>query len=101
MIMKNLHKTLLLLSLFSGPALPVLASETPDAQQLFKQKCALCHAMDKMKLGPAVNTMSSEAQTLRMVITTGRNSMPGYQGKLSDAQIGMLVDYLLANNNVH
>jgi len=89
--------TLLFIAMLVGPALPVFASEIVDAEQLFKQKCALCHAMDKKKLGPAVNSMSSEVETLRETIATGRNSMPSYQGKLTGVEIEVLVDYLLAN----
>jgi len=97
MAIKKNHQALLLISLLFGPALSVLATEAPDAQQLFKQKCSLCHAMDKKKLGPAVNTMSREAGILRKTITIGRNSMPSFEGKLTGVEIESLVDYLLDN----
>jgi len=95
-IIKNC-KTLLTISLLFSPVLSLSASETPDAQQLFKKKCSLCHAIDKKKLGPAINTMSNEEKILRKAITRGRNSMPGYEGKLTRVEIDALVDYLLTN----
>lgn len=89
---RALFFTLLSLGVFA----PVIAADPPDAEQLFKQKCSLCHAMDKKKLGPAVTTMSREAESLRQAITKGRNSMPGFEGKLTGTEIDALVDYLLA-----
>jgi len=97
----RIGKTLLFISLlFSAvstlSANEVSASELSDAQQLFKKKCSLCHAIDKKKLGPAVKTMSQEAETLRQAITKGRNSMPAFEGKLSSGEIAALVDYFLS-----
>jgi mono/diheme cytochrome c family protein len=97
MVITRNIKALLFIPLLFVPALSVFASESPDAQQLFEKKCSLCHSMDKRKLGPAVNTMSHEAETLRQAITKGRNSMPGYKGKLTRVEIDALVDYLLSN----
>jgi len=89
--------TLLSAALLFSTASFVAAAEQPDAQQLFKKKCALCHAIDSKTLGPAVNTMSNEKEVLRQAIAKGKGSMPGYDGKLTGAQIDALVDYLLAN----
>ena len=54
---RALFFTLLSLGVFA----PVIAADPPDAEQLFKQKCSLCHAMDKKKLGPAVTTVRRRA----------------------------------------
>ena len=90
-------KTLLFISLLIGAtATPVIATEVPDAQQLFKKKCSLCHSVDKKKVGPAVKTMSQEAEVLRKAITKGRNAMPSYESKLTGEQVDALVAYLLA-----
>jgi len=85
------------IALCFSPVLSVSAAEPADAEQLFKQKCAFCHAINKKKLGPAVNTMSKEKEVLRQTIIRGRNSMPGFEGKLTGEQINVLVDYLLMN----
>lgn len=95
-IIRRCGKLLFISILFSAVS-TVSASEQPDAQQLFKKKCSLCHAIDKKKLGPAVNTMSNKEELLRQAITKGKNSMPAYEGKLTGAQIDALVEYLLAN----
>ncbi len=97
MIIRKGYKTLLSSVLFFSAIASSVATETPDAQSLFKQKCSLCHAIDKKRLGPAINTMSNEEETLRQAITKGKNAMPGYAGKLTSREIDALVGYLLAN----
>ncbi len=88
---------LLSISLLSGAVSTVSASELPNGEALFKKKCSLCHAIDKRKLGPAVNSMSGEAAVMRAIISKGKGAMPAYKGKLADAEIDALVEYLLAN----
>ncbi len=95
--MNMTRKISLFIALFFVPALSVLAAELPNAERLFKQKCSLCHAIDKKGLGQAVNTMSNEKEVLRQAITKGINSMPGYEGKLTSAEIDALIGYLLEN----
>ncbi len=75
----------------------VSASEIESGEKLFKKKCALCHAVAKKKLGPAVNAMSPKAGILRQVIFAGKKSMPAYGKKLTEAQIDALVKYIIAN----
>ncbi len=87
----------LLISLFFSAVSVASASEQPDGEQLFKKKCSICHAIDKKKLGPAVNSMSNDEEVLRQVSTKGRKSMPAYEGKLTGAEIDALVRYLLEN----
>jgi len=88
---------LLLAPLLVGAVSMVSASELPSGEALFKKKCTLCHAMDKKKLGPAVNSMSSEGAVLREIIAKGKKSMPSYGEKLTDEEIDALVSYLLVN----
>jgi mono/diheme cytochrome c family protein len=88
-------KTLVFISLLISPVSSVFAAEIAGTQQLFEQKCSLCHAIDKKKLGPAVTTMNREAEVLRQAITKGKNSMPSFEGKLTGTEIDALVDYLL------
>ncbi len=90
-------KKILLISLLFGAVSTVSAGEQLDGQQLFKKKCSLCHALDKKKLGPPIQSMSKEREVLIQVITNGKNSMPGYEGKLTGMEIGVLADYLLKN----
>lgn len=90
-------KTLLLVFGFSAISMTtVFADELSDAQQIFKKKCSLCHAIDKKKLGPSVKSMSNDKATLIQVITQGKKAMPSFEGKLSGEEITALVDYLLS-----
>ena len=95
MTMIRNYSILLFILLFTSSLSPVFAAGTPDAEQLFIKKCSLCHAIDKKKLGPALNTMSSDIETLRQTLLQGRNAMPGFEGKLTAAEVDALVDYLL------
>ncbi|MCF6325039.1 MAG: cytochrome c [Gammaproteobacteria bacterium] len=89
-------KTLLSIALLFSMASFTVAAELAG-EALFKKKCSLCHSIEKKKLGPAIKTMSSEAETLRAVILKGKGMMPGFDGKLTSAQIDSLVEYLLVN----
>jgi len=90
------YKTLLSISLFFIPVQWVSAATLADTEKLFQQQCSLCHAIDKKKLGPAVNTMSNNQEALRQTIRKGRKSMPAYEQKLTTEQIEAMVDYLLS-----
>lgn len=94
--MRRNYKILLSIGLFFIPVQWVSAAELADTEKLFQQQCSLCHAMDKKKLGPAINTMSSNQEALRQTISKGKKAMPAYAQKLTAAQIEALVDYLLS-----
>ncbi len=72
-------------------------SAKSNGEVIFKQKCSLCHSIEKNKLGPAVKFMSKEAGVLRGIIYKGKKSMPAYEKKLTPIEIDSLVEYLLAN----
>jgi cytochrome c6 len=80
-------------------------SARADGAGDFKSKCAMCHAADgsgstatgkalKVRdLGSADVQGQTDAQ-LAAIITDGKNKMPAYKGKLTDAQIKSLVAYV-------
>ncbi|OIP99043.1 MAG: hypothetical protein AUK35_08710 [Zetaproteobacteria bacterium CG2_30_46_52] len=72
------------------------AAEGIDAAKLFKKKCAMCHAIDKNKTGPAVKGMNSDSEALRSAITNGQNRMPKFGEKFSAEEIDALVLYIQA-----
>ncbi|HXW57795.1 MAG TPA: cytochrome c [Candidatus Cybelea sp.] len=90
-------------------AAALLVSTFPASGQegaaLYKTKCAACHGPDgkgdtsmgkvlKVRdLGSADVQSQSDAQ-LTEVIDNGKGKMPGYKGKLTDAQIKELVSYI-------
>ena len=71
----------------------------------FKAKCAACHGATgagdttmgknlKLKdLGSAEVQKQSDAE-LTTIINSGKNKMPSYKGKLTDAQISDLVKFI-------
>jgi mono/diheme cytochrome c family protein len=87
-----------LLSMILALALPPIAAA--DAAADYKAKCAGCHGADGSKSmmgakplnGSDVQGMSDA--DLNTAITDGKGKMPGYKGKLTDAQIKDLVGYI-------
>ncbi|MDQ7005023.1 MAG: cytochrome c [Ghiorsea sp.] len=73
---------------------PATASDMPDGAKIFSQKCKMCHAIDKKKVGPAVQAMNADAEVLRTTITDGRKRMPKFGKKLSTEQIDALVEFI-------
>ncbi len=78
-------------------SIPFIASANPDGESLFKSNCTMCHDIDQKKMGPSVKSMNTDPKVLHATITAGKNAMPGYDGKLSGAEIDALVKYLVAN----
>lgn len=93
-----------LLAILTGLALwttPAFA----DAAANYKAKCAMCHGADGKgdtsvgkKMG-AHDFASAEVQKasdadLIAITTKGKNKMPAYGGKLSDAEIKDLIGYV-------
>ena len=69
---------------------------------LYKSKCAMCHAADGTASGPAGKAMNvpsfktvkaTEAELIA-ITTNGKGKMPSYKGKLTDAQIKDVVAYI-------
>lgn len=75
---------------------PAMASDMPDGAKIFSQKCKMCHALDRKKMGPSLNSMSANAEVLHAVITDGRKRMPKFGKKLSVEQIDALVEFIQA-----
>jgi mono/diheme cytochrome c family protein len=86
------------LALWSTPA-------AADAAANYKAKCAMCHGADGKGDTPAGKKMgthdfaSPEVQKasdadLIAITTKGKNKMPAYSGKLSDADIKDLIGYI-------
>jgi cytochrome c6 len=86
------------ISLWSVPA-------AADAAANYKAKCVMCHGADGKGDTPAGKKMgvrdfsSPEVQNasdadLIAITTKGKNKMPAYSGKLSDADIKDLITYI-------
>jgi mono/diheme cytochrome c family protein len=84
---------------------PELSQAQSDGETLFKATCTACHGPDgksetprAKKLG-AADLTSTEVQgqsdgKLISVITTGKNKMPSYDGRLNKDEIAELVAYI-------
>ena len=90
-------------SLFLLAANPCLAQNS--AADLYKSKCQMCHAADgsgntpagqKLKAHPfnSPDVMKQSDAELTAIIKKGKNKMPAFDGKLTDAQITDLVAYI-------
>ena len=82
-----------------------MASADSPGKSLFTSKCALCHGADasgQTAIGKSLkipDLHSSEVQKLsdaelKTIISGGKNKMPAFKGKLTDAQIDQAVSYV-------
>jgi len=76
-----------------------------DAAAIYKSKCAACHGADgkgQTVMGKTLHArdlgsddvQKMKSEELEKIITEGRNKMPSYKGKLSEAEIDALVKYI-------
>ncbi len=70
-----------------------------DGAKIFKKKCAMCHKIDKKKVGPAVKDMNKDNAALKATIISGRKMMPKFGKKLSAEEIDAVVEFLAANRS--
>lgn len=88
--------------LATAVAVPVFAQ---SGESTFKAKCAMCHGADglatssmaKMMKIPSVKSPDFRKLTESEMVaatTDGKNKMPAYKGKLSEAQIREVVAYM-------
>lgn len=93
--MRKVLASVLTVAALSLAAQPAMAGEGHEqGEKIFKKKCAMCHALERKKVGPAVAAMSTDTALLHQVVTHGRNMMPAFSGKLSTAEIDAVVAYL-------
>src|SRR5215469_9311491 len=92
----------LLLLLFAA-----LAAAQNPGKAIFASKCALCHGPDgkgNTSIGKSLmiaDLHSAEVQKLsdeelKAIVSNGKNKMPPFKGKLSDAQMLQVISYIRA-----
>jgi mono/diheme cytochrome c family protein len=86
-------------------AFTAFPAHAQNGAALYKSKCAMCHGADgkgetpvgkSMKLrdlGSADVQKQSDAELIA-ITTNGKNKMPAYKGKLTDAQIKDIVSFI-------
>ena len=98
-------KRTLMLVLLLMLSLAALADAQNPGKAIFASKCALCHGSDgkgntsigkSLKIAdlrsPDVQKLSDD--DLKTVVTNGKNKMPPFKGKLTDAQILQVISYI-------
>ena len=70
---------------------------SPNASGIYKKKCAMCHALNKKRFGPAFSKMNRDPEVLKSTIKKGRKSMPAFARKLSDEEIESMVAFIQSN----
>ncbi len=70
----------------------------PDGAKIFKQRCAMCHAIDRKKFGPAVKGMGTDIAALTEKVESKRRNgaMRSAVGKLSPEDIKAVVAFLVS-----
>ncbi|HEV2133441.1 MAG TPA: cytochrome c [Terracidiphilus sp.] len=100
--MKSLNH-IAMLFLAASVVTPAFAQSSGAAT--YKSSCAMCHGADGLGATPAGKMMKAASfkdpalvkasdSELIGAVTHGKNKMPAYQGKLSDAQIKAVVEYV-------
>jgi mono/diheme cytochrome c family protein len=81
---------------------PVFAQSGADT---YKAKCLMCHGADGLGNTPVgksfkivsfkdPSVLKSPNAALETIVKNGKNKMPAFAGKLTDAQIGQVVEYI-------
>jgi cytochrome c6 len=103
--MKQVLRLALLTAAVAAVGLWSTALAADDAAATYKAKCAMCHGADGKgetpigkKMGirdlTSADVQKMSDEELITITTKGKNKMPGYENKLSAAQIKDLVAYI-------
>jgi cytochrome c6 len=104
---KLLPVLLLAIALFTSTTLtfnrPALANK-PDGQQIFNANCSACHIGGNNVI-IANKTLRKEAlekygmnslAAIKDQVTNGKNAMPAFEGRLKEAEIEAVANYVLS-----
>ena len=87
----------LLLALFCGGA---QGADPLKGRTLYAANCAICHGQDGRSVMPGApnfdrgNTLLRADMTLLGAIRAGKNAMPAFQGRMSDADIMNVISFI-------
>ncbi|MBW4532427.1 MAG: c-type cytochrome [Pleurocapsa minor HA4230-MV1] len=85
-------------------ATPALAGDAASGGKIFSANCAACHAGGKNVINGA-KTLQKEAldkyemnslENIIYQVNNGKNAMPAFKGRLTDAQIEDVATYVLS-----
>ena len=89
--------------MFAVPA-PVLAGDAASGGKIFSANCAACHAGGKNVINTA-KTLQKDAldkyemnsiEAITYQVNNGKNAMPGFKDRLTEAQIEDVATYVLS-----
>lgn len=100
----NRNKLVLATLMFTGLATCAVLAQSGGAD-VYKSKCAMCHAADGTANSPAGKAMKTpsfkDPAVMKMssaglagIVKAGKGRMPGYGAQLSDAQSKSVVAYI-------
>jgi len=97
-------KRILVVALLLISSAAIAGAQNPG-KNIFTSKCSICHGPDgsgKTQMGKSLKIAdlhSADVQKmsdadLKTVITNGKNKMPPFKGKLTDAQMDQVISYI-------
>ena len=70
-------------------------------EKLFSDNCASCHTLAAAKasgkVGPDLDSLRPGPDLVTTQVNNGGGAMPAFKGKLTDAEIKAIADYVAAN----
>jgi mono/diheme cytochrome c family protein len=74
------------------------ATTTAGGAKLFTDNCSTCHTLKAAgasgKIGPDLDMLKPGPALVTSQVNTGGGAMPSFKGKLTDAQIKQIADYV-------
>ena len=95
-----------LTALMFASATPVLAGDAASGGKIFSANCAACHAGGNNVVN-AAKTLKADAlekyemnsiEAITYQVNNGKNAMPAFKGRLTDAQIDDVATYVLSQS---
>jgi cytochrome c6 len=69
-----------------------------NGKGIFTQSCGSCHTLDAAgttgKVGPSLDGTSLGKADIEEIVRSGRGTMPGFEGRLSAAEISSVADFV-------
>ena len=103
--MKKLHTGIAVLAVLCLAATGMRAQDVASGEKVFKAKCASCHGPDgkgETAAGKATKARDFSSDEVKKesdatwadIITKGKNKMPSYDKKISDAEVKDVIVYM-------
>lgn len=106
MFAKLLSTLLVFLTAVMFTATPALAGDATSGAKIFSANCASCHAGGRNVINGAKTLQKDALEKYEMnsvdaivhQVNNGKNAMPAFKGRLSDAQIEDVATYVLSQS---